>query len=147
MLLSPYLILLTFLQLLFSDAYQHSYKWPRLMQIYLQTDKSFNISPAAQAQEFYQHYRQEIYIYEMKRMKILPVRLIVLFIFFSFCCFNSFCLAANVTYDHRSLIIDGRRKLFLSASIHYPRSVPAVSHHSISRPLIFIRWINNLDSL
>ncbi|KAL9436863.1 hypothetical protein AB3S75_022834 [Citrus x aurantiifolia] len=62
----------------------------------------------------------------MMRIKILPVRLIVLFIFFSFCCFNSFCLAANVTYDHRSLIIDGRRKLFLSASIHYPRSVPAM---------------------
>ncbi|KAH9727352.1 Beta-galactosidase 3 [Citrus sinensis] len=60
-------------------------------------------------------------------MKILPVRLIVLFIFSSFSCFNSFCLAANVTYDHRSLIIHGRRKLFLSASIHYPRSVPAYS--------------------
>ena len=74
----------------------------------------------------------------MRRMKILPVRLIVLFIFFSFSCFNSFCSAANVTYDHRSLIIDGRRKLFLSASIHYPRSVPAVSHPSISLSLIFI---------
>ncbi|KAK4780301.1 hypothetical protein SAY87_016407 [Trapa incisa] len=31
---------------------------------------------------------------------------------------------ANVTYDHRSLIIDGQRKLVISASIHYPRSVP-----------------------
>jgi hypothetical protein len=51
--------------------------------------------------------------------------------------------AANVTYDHRSLIIDGRRRLLISASIHYPRSVPAVSwglnssprsplHHSLS---------------
>lgn len=34
---------------------------------------------------------------------------------------------ANVTYDHRSLIIDGQRKLLISASIHYPRSVPGVS--------------------
>lgn len=34
--------------------------------------------------------------------------------------------ASNVTYDHRSLIIDGQRKLLLSASIHYPRSVPAM---------------------
>jgi hypothetical protein len=32
-----------------------------------------------------------------------------------------------VTYDHRSLIIDGRRRLLISTSIHYPRSVPAVS--------------------
>ncbi|KAK8960147.1 Beta-galactosidase 3 [Platanthera guangdongensis] len=34
--------------------------------------------------------------------------------------------ALNVTYDHRSLIIDGRRRLLISASIHYPRSVPAM---------------------
>lgn len=45
-----------------------------------------------------------------------------------------------VTYDRRSLIINGQRKLLISASIHYPRSVPAVSptitilfyYHSIS---------------
>ncbi|RVW55025.1 Beta-galactosidase 10 [Vitis vinifera] len=35
-------------------------------------------------------------------------------------------LAANVTYDRRSLIIDGQRKLLISASIHYPRSVPGM---------------------
>ncbi|KAH0470471.1 hypothetical protein IEQ34_000194 [Dendrobium chrysotoxum] len=34
--------------------------------------------------------------------------------------------AENVTYDHRSLIIDGRRRLLISASIHYPRSVPSM---------------------
>lgn len=34
--------------------------------------------------------------------------------------------ASNVTYDHRSLIIDGRRRLVISTSIHYPRSVPEV---------------------
>lgn len=39
----------------------------------------------------------------------------------------SLAAAANVTYDHRSLIIDGRRRLLISTSIHYPRSVPAVS--------------------
>ncbi|KAI4336464.1 hypothetical protein L6164_014987 [Bauhinia variegata] len=32
----------------------------------------------------------------------------------------------NVTYDRRSLIIDGQRKLLISAAIHYPRSVPAM---------------------
>lgn len=35
--------------------------------------------------------------------------------------------AYNVSYDSRSLIIDGRRQLLISAAIHYPRSVPAVS--------------------
>lgn len=35
----------------------------------------------------------------------------------------------NVSYDGRSLIIDGQRKLLISASIHYPRSVPAVTLH------------------
>ncbi|PNX70558.1 beta-galactosidase 10-like protein [Trifolium pratense] len=34
--------------------------------------------------------------------------------------------AGNVTYDGRSLIINGQRKLLISASIHYPRSVPAM---------------------
>ncbi|XP_077224015.1 beta-galactosidase 10-like [Tasmannia lanceolata] len=47
-------------------------------------------------------------------------------LFFLFLCLPYFCLASNVTYDHRSLIIDGQRKLLISASIHYPRSVPAM---------------------
>ncbi|XP_022843486.1 beta-galactosidase 10 [Olea europaea var. sylvestris] len=34
--------------------------------------------------------------------------------------------AYNVTYDSRSLIIDGQRKLLISAAIHYPRSVPSM---------------------
>ncbi|XP_065865856.1 beta-galactosidase 8 [Euphorbia lathyris] len=32
--------------------------------------------------------------------------------------------AANVTYDHRSLLIDGKRRVLISGSIHYPRSTP-----------------------
>ncbi|XVF61085.1 hypothetical protein PTKIN_Ptkin08bG0101000 [Pterospermum kingtungense] len=47
------------------------------------------------------------------------------FTFLLFCLFN-FCCGGNVTYDHRSLIIDGQRKLLLSAAIHYPRSVPGM---------------------
>ncbi|AES72931.1 beta-galactosidase [Medicago truncatula] len=35
-------------------------------------------------------------------------------------------VGSNVSYDGRSLIIDGQRKLLISASIHYPRSVPAM---------------------
>lgn len=33
---------------------------------------------------------------------------------------------SNVSYDSRSFIIDGQRKLLISAAIHYPRSVPAM---------------------
>jgi len=32
----------------------------------------------------------------------------------------------EVTYDGRSLIIDGHRKILFSGSIHYPRSTPQV---------------------
>jgi hypothetical protein len=33
----------------------------------------------------------------------------------------------DVTYDGRSLIIDGQRKILFSGSIHYPRSTPEVN--------------------
>ena len=33
----------------------------------------------------------------------------------------------EVTYDGRSLIIDGQRKMLFSGSIHYPRSTPEVN--------------------
>lgn len=33
---------------------------------------------------------------------------------------------ANVSYDGRSLMIDGERKMLFSGSIHYPRSTPDV---------------------
>lgn len=35
--------------------------------------------------------------------------------------------AATVTYDHRALVIDGKRKILISGSIHYPRSTPEVT--------------------
>lgn len=37
---------------------------------------------------------------------------------------TSYC--ANVTYDHRALVIDGQRRVLISGSIHYPRSTPEV---------------------
>ncbi|RWR75735.1 beta-galactosidase 15-like protein [Cinnamomum micranthum f. kanehirae] len=40
----------------------------------------------------------------------------------SFLIFSSFCLATEVSYDGRALIIDGVRKVIISGSIHYPRS-------------------------
>lgn len=33
-------------------------------------------------------------------------------------------LAATVTYDHRALVIDGKRRVLISGAIHYPRSTP-----------------------
>lgn len=33
---------------------------------------------------------------------------------------------AAVTYDHRSLTINGQRRILISGSIHYPRSTPEV---------------------
>ncbi|KVH98416.1 D-galactoside/L-rhamnose binding SUEL lectin domain-containing protein [Cynara cardunculus var. scolymus] len=33
-------------------------------------------------------------------------------------------IQASVTYDHRSLIINGQRRILISGSIHYPRSTP-----------------------
>lgn len=55
-------------------------------------------------------------------------------------------VGSNVSYDGRSLIIDGQRKLLISASIHYPRSVPAVSTSSptsISLPLLYILFTHS----
>lgn len=34
----------------------------------------------------------------------------------------------NVTYDHRALILDGKRRMFISAGIHYPRATPQVRY-------------------
>ncbi|KAL2328638.1 hypothetical protein Fmac_022065 [Flemingia macrophylla] len=48
--------------------------------------------------------------------------LLVLLCFFSSYAPSSFC--ANVTYDHRALVIDGKRRVLISGSIHYPRSTP-----------------------
>lgn len=39
---------------------------------------------------------------------------------------HSFALAVNVTYDNRALVIDGKRRVLVSGSIHYPRSTPEV---------------------
>ncbi|KAM7506125.1 hypothetical protein LguiB_005029 [Lonicera macranthoides] len=35
-------------------------------------------------------------------------------------------IAVTVTYDHRALVIDGKRRILQSGSIHYPRSTPEV---------------------
>ncbi|PKU80113.1 Beta-galactosidase 6 [Dendrobium catenatum] len=37
---------------------------------------------------------------------------------------NLFSMAANVTYSRRALLIDGKPRVLISGSIHYPRSTP-----------------------
>ncbi|KAH0469966.1 hypothetical protein IEQ34_001524 [Dendrobium chrysotoxum] len=37
---------------------------------------------------------------------------------------NFFSMAANVTYSRRALLIDGKPRVLISGSIHYPRSTP-----------------------
>ena len=41
-----------------------------------------------------------------------------------------------VTYDARSLMIDGKRDLFFSGAIHYPRSPPEVRSPRPSRAIL-----------
>ncbi|KAL7184424.1 hypothetical protein ACSBR2_026559 [Camellia fascicularis] len=69
---------------------------------------------------------------------IIKTPILFSLLFASFIAFAS--VANNVTYDHRSLIIDGQRKLVIFASIHYPRSVPAV------RPVFFSSSFNHFPS-
>ncbi|KAF5770010.1 putative beta-galactosidase [Helianthus annuus] len=54
--------------------------------------------------------------------------------------------AVNVTYDHRPLVIDDKRRVLVSGSIHYPRSTPDVSvddkqcGHGLYRNLRMVDW-------
>ncbi|KAI8003768.1 Beta-galactosidase 9 [Camellia lanceoleosa] len=41
----------------------------------------------------------------------------------------------NVSYDHRALIIDGKRRMLNSAGIHYPRTTPQVYFFLLRRLL------------
>ncbi|KAK1588577.1 hypothetical protein Q3G72_024725 [Acer saccharum] len=49
-------------------------------------------------------------------------------IFLVFLCFAVLAatasFAATVTYDHKAVVIDGKRRVLVSGSIHYPRSTP-----------------------
>uniref|UniRef100_A0A6M2ELT5 Beta-galactosidase n=1 Tax=Populus davidiana TaxID=266767 RepID=A0A6M2ELT5_9ROSI len=53
-------------------------------------------------------------------IQFLSFHLIIQFTLISSNFFEPF----NVTYDHRALIIDGRRRMLNSAGIHYPRATP-----------------------
>ncbi|TYG97251.1 hypothetical protein ES288_A10G024100v1 [Gossypium darwinii] len=55
-----------------------------------------------------------------------PLSLALVFVsVFAVFCFDH-ALSTTVTYDHRALVIDGKRRVLQSGSIHYPRSTPVV---------------------
>ncbi|KAG4178090.1 hypothetical protein ERO13_A10G019900v2 [Gossypium hirsutum] len=55
-----------------------------------------------------------------------PLSLALVFVsVFAVFCFDH-ALSTTVTYDHRALVIDGKRRVLQSGSIHYPRSTPEV---------------------
>lgn len=60
----------------------------------------------------------------MDTKKPLSLALVLVLVFVSYC-FES-VLSTTVTYDHRALVIDGKRRVLQSGSIHYPRSTPEV---------------------
>ncbi|KAK7272131.1 hypothetical protein RJT34_28551 [Clitoria ternatea] len=49
---------------------------------------------------------------------------IVVFILWFLSIYAPTLFCANVQYDHRALLIDGKRRVLISGSIHYPRSTP-----------------------
>jgi hypothetical protein len=55
----------------------------------------------------------------------------------------SFC--SNVTYDHRALVIDGKRRVLISGSIHYPRSTPQVSSSLVFSVCIYTYLTSTLQ--
>ncbi|KAJ3692809.1 hypothetical protein LUZ60_011904 [Juncus effusus] len=60
-----------------------------------------------------------------KTKRVIPVLILLgLIANFTFATEELLAGGSGVTYDGRSLIIDGRRELLFSGSIHYPRSTP-----------------------
>ena len=55
------------------------------------------------------------------------LQLLLLYVFFSvLLTLATTSYGVNVTYDHRALLIDGKRRVLVSGSIHYPRSTAEV---------------------
>lgn len=54
------------------------------------------------------------------------VLLLLVILVFQGLCFE-IGLSISVTYDHKALVIDGKRRILQSGSVHYPRTTPEVS--------------------
>ncbi|KAK3436282.1 hypothetical protein EUGRSUZ_C00898 [Eucalyptus grandis] len=57
---------------------------------------------------------------------VMAVMLLLLLSWDSCSSSSSSSVAASVTYDHRALIVNGKRRILISGSIHYPRSTPGM---------------------
>ena len=44
-------------------------------------------------------------------------------------------VTASVTYDHKAIVVNGRRRILISGSIHYPRSTPEVTQLTPLKPI------------
>ncbi|KAL5572484.1 hypothetical protein UlMin_022081 [Ulmus minor] len=55
--------------------------------------------------------------------KTKNMSLMFLVFFFSWLC-SSFSASASVSYDSRAIVVNGKRRILISGSIHYPRSTP-----------------------
>ena len=62
----------------------------------------------------------------MGRLSSWAVVFFVILIFEGYFCERG--LSAAVTYDGKALVINGKRRVLQSGSIHYPRSTPEVSY-------------------
>lgn len=63
---------------------------------------------------------------------------------FSVILLNSYANAIQVSHDGRSITIDGKPRILLSGSIHYPRSTPEVINSMFLTFLIIYR--NQIES-
>ncbi|XP_059633099.1 beta-galactosidase [Cornus florida] len=52
---------------------------------------------------------------------MLRINMLLLMLFFSLVCSS---VTASVSYDDRAILINGKRRILISGSIHYPRSTP-----------------------
>jgi len=58
-----------------------------------------------------------------------------------------FAATASVSYDNKAILINGRRRVLISGSIHYPRSTPEVRTYQLLVPidhgLFFLLLLNS----
>lgn len=75
-------------------------------------------------------------------METISVSKLVYFLSIFVFLFGAQLIQCTVTYDKKAIIINGRRRILLSGSIHYPRSTPEVFPHFLSLSLSFPLYIN-----
>ncbi|KAK7380244.1 hypothetical protein VNO78_32749 [Psophocarpus tetragonolobus] len=46
----------------------------------------------------------------------------------------------SVTYDHKAIVIDGKRRILMSDSIHYPRSTPQAKDGGLDVIQTYVFW-------